>query len=80
VGYAWSDLATSGKAVRNALAVYSLALAVGDATNSAATRRALDEAREWIVALQELGELNARLERDGADLVIHFRFGRGPAT
>ena len=74
-GYAWSDLAESGKAVRNALAVYSLALAVGDSSGSAPTRKTLDEIREWIVSLQALGTGTAWAERNDDQWQIRFSFG-----
>jgi len=81
VGFAWVNFENANKAMRDALAVLSLALKLQAGDGGERLRSNLDNARAWIKAAVSLGECGAWLVPSdapgGYDLEI--RIGRGAA-
>jgi len=73
--YATADLKSTGAALGNAIAVYSLALMVRRSEESADTRARLDQAQAWLDALAPFEAASLWLQPDGPDSQLHFRLG-----
>jgi len=73
--YGWVDLQSTGQAVRNAIAVYSLALMAQNSAGNAATRRNLEEAKMWINALTPLETCALWLGEHEDEFDLRFRLG-----
>ncbi|MBM4142076.1 MAG: DsbA family protein [Lentisphaerae bacterium] len=73
--YAWADLESAGRATRNALAVYSLALIAQGSAGNEAARANLERIREWIAAAAPLKTCSIWLGSSGSDTDLRFRLG-----
>jgi hypothetical protein len=73
--YTWMNLGSTGQALRNAIAVYSLVLIAENTEGSAKTRKDLDQVKAWIEALMPLGECTLWLESGMPEFNLRFRFG-----
>jgi len=72
--YAWADLESTGGALRNAIAVYSLVLLAQNSEGSQRTRAVLNHARAWIDAVRPLRTCVLRLAPVGeSGFEVRFR-------
>ncbi len=72
--YAWIDPATAGSALKNAIAVFSLALKTQNSGFSSITRKDLDYMKRWIEPICLLNKCSVWFESDGPQTEINFRF------
>lgn len=74
VGYAWINFADTGLALRNAIAVCSLALMAQGNGSSIVTRKDLDYMRRWIDPMSSMEVGSFWLDTDGFEVSLVFKF------
>lgn len=70
--YLWSEFRPAGKSVRNALAVWSLSLSVSGGKNKVIKKNMIQQAREIITVLQELGAGTVWVKPQNTGVMIDF--------
>lgn len=73
--YAWLDLAAVSKALRNAIAIYSMGLLLDSGEDARELRGVLDEARAWLELVAPLKRGILWTSSEGVDRRIWFKFG-----
>ncbi len=71
--YLWSDLNSSGRSVRNALAVWSLSLSISSDKNKAIKKGYIKQAKEIIAIMQGFGDADLWVEDADGDMIIKFQ-------
>jgi hypothetical protein len=74
--FVWIDLKRGAKALRLALAVYSMQLVDDDPESSRLIRERIALARDWVEACAPYGEAMIWSDSDGEALVLNFTMGR----
>ena len=74
-GYAWIDLESTGDALRNAIAAYSLVLIAQNTPNAAETRKKMAGFQAWLNVIKPLKTCELKLVTDDSNLELLFAFG-----
>ncbi|NCC51082.1 MAG: hypothetical protein EOM20_07695 [Spartobacteria bacterium] len=74
-GFGWLDLLSGGKAIRNAIAAWSLKLMFEDAGNSQRQRQQLNEIRAWLEGLGSMETCWIWMNTDEGRTTFRFQMG-----
>jgi len=73
--YAWIDMESSGVALRNAIAVYTLVLLAQNAPDRAELREGLERAKTWIDAAGSIETCMLWLDSEETEFELRFKLG-----
>ena len=73
--YAWLNLRSAGRALRNGIAVYSLILMAQNTQGSAEARKSLEHVKAWIDVMRPLKTCSLWLNSRGSQFDLQFKLG-----